>query len=125
MNRRSFLFLTGPAVGLVPGRFPALSQGHTSRLPDWFLENRVQAHMEHGIDCFEIAPGIRQPTWLGWGDQDDGANMGEGVARLSRLLPRCELRVFPGARHSLAAEIPGPLAEALAEFLGRGEGGLP
>ena len=74
---------------------------------------------------FELAPEIQQPVWLGWGDQDHGANMGAGVARLSRLLPRCELRVFPGARHSLAAEIPGPLAAALEEFLTRPAGRLP
>jgi pimeloyl-ACP methyl ester carboxylesterase len=68
---------------------------------------------------FGLAPDIHQPVWLGWGDQDDGANMGEGVARLCALLPRCELRVFPGARHSLAAEIPDALAAAVDEFLAR------
>jgi len=65
---------------------------------------------------FEIAPQIRQPVWLGWGDQDHGANMGAGVAKLAKLLPRCELRVFPGARHSLAAEAPEALASAIGEF---------
>jgi pimeloyl-ACP methyl ester carboxylesterase len=74
---------------------------------------------------FGIAPAIHQPVWLGWGDRDDGANMGEGVARLARLLPRCELRVFPGARHSLAAEIPGDLAAALEDFLTRPAERLP
>ncbi|MEB2346174.1 MAG: alpha/beta hydrolase [Deltaproteobacteria bacterium] len=68
---------------------------------------------------FDIAPAIHQPVWLGWGDQDDGANMGEGVARLCALLPRCELRIFPGARHSLAAEIPDELAAAVEEFFTR------
>jgi 4,5:9,10-diseco-3-hydroxy-5,9,17-trioxoandrosta-1(10),2-diene-4-oate hydrolase len=74
---------------------------------------------------FPMAPEIHQPVWLGWGDQDHGANMGEGVARLAKLLPRCELRVFPGARHSLAAEIPDDLAAALDEFLTRPELELP
>lgn len=74
---------------------------------------------------FPLAPEIRQPVWLGWGDQDDGADMGAGVATLAKLLPRCELRVFPGARHSLAAEIPGPLAAAIEEFLDRPEDALP
>ena len=74
---------------------------------------------------FPLAPRIRQPVWLGWGDQDHGANMGEGVARLAELLPRSELRVFPGARHSLAAEIPDALAAALEEFLLRPEDALP
>ncbi len=68
---------------------------------------------------FPLAPEITQPVLLMWGDQDDGANMGEGVAKLHRLLPHDELRVFPGARHSLAAEIPGPLADTIDEFLRR------
>jgi pimeloyl-ACP methyl ester carboxylesterase len=39
------------------------------------------------------------------------------VKRLRALLPRAELKVFPGARHSLAAEVPAPLAGAVDEFL--------
>lgn len=74
---------------------------------------------------FPLAPQIHHPVWLGWGDQDHGANMGVGVARLAKLLPRSELRVFPGARHSLAAEIPDELAAALEEFLLRPEEALP
>jgi len=70
-----------------------------------------------GWSLFEIAAEIEQPTWLGWGDRDHGANMGDGVARLHELLPNSELRVFPGARHSLAAEIPEELAAALVGFL--------
>ena len=71
---------------------------------------------------FEMAPQIQQPVWLGWGDQDDGANMGAGVAKLAKLLPHCELQVFPGARHSLAAEVPDALAAAIDEFLTRPRG---
>ena len=66
---------------------------------------------------FEIAPQIRQPVWLGWGDQDHGADTGAGVAQLAKLLPRCELRAFPDARHSLAAEMPDALAAAIDDFL--------
>ncbi|MCF7847300.1 MAG: hypothetical protein K9M45_00510 [Kiritimatiellales bacterium] len=36
------------------------AESYTPGVPDWFLENRVQAHMEHGIDCWEIAPAIHQ-----------------------------------------------------------------
>lgn len=72
-----------------------------------------------GWTLFDIAAEVRQPTWLGWGDRDHGANMGAGVARLHELLPNSELHVFPGARHSLAAEVPGPLAAAVNEFLTR------
>jgi len=66
---------------------------------------------------FDIAPSIEQPTLLMWGDQDNGANMGEGVARLHELLPDNELHVFPGARHSLEAEIPVELATTIVRFL--------
>jgi pimeloyl-ACP methyl ester carboxylesterase len=71
---------------------------------------------------FELAPQIQQPVWLGWGDQDDGANMGAGVAKLAKRMPHSELKVFPGARHSLAAEVPDALAASIDEFLTRSEG---
>jgi len=74
---------------------------------------------------FDIAPDIRQPTLLGWGDRDDGADMGAGVARLHQLLPHSELKVFHNARHSLAAEVPDALAAAIAEFLSRPAAQLP
>ena len=105
--------------------------GRNAALADTFAYYRevmgpgfVRMYFEMAADqversLFDIAREIRQPVWLGWGDQDNGANMGAGVARLAKLLPRCELRVFPGARHSLAAEIPDDLAAALEEFLTR------
>jgi len=68
---------------------------------------------------FDIAPEIAQPTVLLWGDQDNGANMGKGVARIHSLLPDSELVVFPGARHSLEAEIPDQLAARILAFLAR------
>ncbi len=68
---------------------------------------------------FDLAPDIEQPTVLLWGDQDHGGGMGKGVARLHQLLPSNELVVFPGARHSLEAEIPAELAEAILTFLRR------
>mgnify|MGYP002623361739 FL=1 len=81
-------------------------------------------YFEKGADqvartLFDLAPEIRQPVWLGWGDRDHGANMGAGVARLHELIPDSELRVFPGARHSLAAEIPAELSAALAGFFAK------
>lgn len=78
-----------------------------------------------GRTLFGIAPSIKQPTLLAWGDRDNGANMGDGVARLHQLLPNNELLVFPGARHSLAAEVPAPLAAAIEEFLDRPAADLP
>ncbi len=74
---------------------------------------------------FPLAPEIEHPVWLGWGDRDHGANMGEGVARLHELLPRSELRVYPGAGHALATEVPQQLAEDVAGFLTRPADELP
>ena len=68
---------------------------------------------------FDIAPEIRQRTLLLWGDQDNGGGMRAGVARIHELLPNGELHVFPGARHSIEAEIPDALAGAILEFLAR------
>lgn len=62
---------------------------------------------------FDIAPSVSQPTLLMWGDHDNGAGMGAGVARLHELLPDSELVVFEGARHSLETEIPAELAAAI------------
>jgi pimeloyl-ACP methyl ester carboxylesterase len=111
--------------------------GRDAALADTFAYYRevmspgfVRMYFEMAADqvertLFDMAPSIQQPVWLGWGDQDHGANMGDGVARLYTLLPRGELRVFPGARHSLAAEIPDELAAALDEFLARPASALP
>ena len=68
---------------------------------------------------FGYASEIAQPTWLGWGDQDHGMNMGQGVRRLASLIPRSELKVFAGARHSLANEVPDALAASCLEFFSR------
>jgi pimeloyl-ACP methyl ester carboxylesterase len=59
---------------------------------------------------FDLAPDIAQPTLVMWGDQDHGAGMGAGVARLHELLPDSRLEVFAGRRHSLEAECPAELA---------------
>lgn len=74
---------------------------------------------------FDLAGTIGQPVWLGWGDQDDGADMGDGVARLHALLPHSELRVYPGARHSLAAEVPKDLGADIRDFFLRPQADLP
>lgn len=74
---------------------------------------------------FPLAPGIHHPVWLGWGDRDHGANMGDGVARLHELLPRSELHVFPGAGHALATEVPEALAAAIETFLTKPASELP
>ena len=63
-----------------------------------------------GRSLFPLAPEIAQPTRIMWGDQDHGAGMGKGVARLHELIPNNRLHVFPGRRHSLEAEGPDDLA---------------
>ncbi|MCC6641340.1 MAG: alpha/beta hydrolase [Deltaproteobacteria bacterium] len=74
---------------------------------------------------FGIAPQIAQPVLLLWGDQDDGAGMRAGVAKLRELLPHAELRVFRGVRHSIETEVPDDLARAIDEFVTRPFGRLP
>jgi pimeloyl-ACP methyl ester carboxylesterase len=69
---------------------------------------------------YAYAKQISQPTLLAWGDRDHGLNMGEGVKKLATMIPNSELRVFAGARHSLANEIPEELGRACAEFFARG-----
>lgn len=66
---------------------------------------------------FPIAPAITQPTLVLWGDHDHALGMGKGVNRLARLLPDARLRVFRGAGHSLATEVPEQLARELDRFL--------
>lgn len=43
--------------------------------------------------------------------------MDQGVQRLAKLLPRAVLRVFEGARHSLANEVPEELGADVDAFL--------
>lgn len=73
------------------------------------------------LSLFPLAPSIKQPTLLLWGDQDHALDMGNGIKKLSKLLPNALLHVFPGARHSLANEVPNELAEKVAAFLENGE----
>jgi pimeloyl-ACP methyl ester carboxylesterase len=75
------------------------------------------AHEQLVTSLFPIAPSIRHPTLLLWGDRDHALSMGAGVKRLSALLPNARLHVFRDARHSLAAEIPEALARVVDGFL--------
>ena len=70
-----------------------------------------------GTSLFAIAPEVTQPTLLMWGDQDDGGGMEAGVARLHELLPDHRFVVFPGARHSIEAEIPAEVAATVLAWL--------
>ena len=78
-----------------------------------------------GRSLFPLAPRVRSPVRIVWGDRDHGAGMGEGVRELDAALPRSELRVLEGAGHALAAERPAELAALIREFLLRPEARLP
>jgi pimeloyl-ACP methyl ester carboxylesterase len=75
------------------------------------------AHEQLVTSLFPIAPSIKHPTLLLWGDQDHALSMGAGVKRLMSLLPNARLHVFPQARHALAAEVPDALARVVDGFL--------
>ncbi len=66
---------------------------------------------------FHVAPEIAHPTWLAVGDQDHALGMFEGVQRLATLLPDARLRIFEGARHSLANEVAPELGAEVDRFL--------
>ena len=72
-----------------------------------------------GASLFPIASEILQPTLLMWGDRDHGGGMGTGVARLAATIPHVDFVTFPGARHSLEAEVPDRLAATIVEWLDR------
>lgn len=104
-----------------PGREQALREAFT-----YYAEVKDAGFMRMYFDLavaqleetlFGVAPSIRQPTLLLWGDRDHGLNMGVGVKRLSELLPRARLHVIPGARHSLASEVPDLVAGLAERFL--------
>jgi pimeloyl-ACP methyl ester carboxylesterase len=104
-----------------PGRERALSSA-------WAYYREVygagfhRMYWDIGVDqanasLFDIAPSIRQPTWLAVGDRDHALDMFRGVQRLATLLPGAELRIFPDARHSLANERARELGSAVDAFL--------
>jgi 2-hydroxy-6-oxonona-2,4-dienedioate hydrolase len=112
-----------------PGRQAALD-GTFAYYDEVMSRGFVRMYWEIAIDqvetsLFDIAPEIQQPTLLLWGDRDNGANMGQGVARLHKLLPHDELRVFPGVRHSIETEVPDDLSTAIDEFVSRPKEKLP
>ena len=71
--------------------------------------------MSHSL--FDVAAEINHPTYVAYGDQDTALDMDQGVQRLASMLPRAHLRVFVGARHSLANEVPEELGKEVDSFL--------
>jgi len=74
-------------------------------------------HDQARTSLFPLAKDIRQPVWLGVGDQDHGLDMFEGVKRLAKMIPDVRLTIYEGARHSLANEIASTLARDVDAFL--------
>lgn len=66
---------------------------------------------------FDRAADIHHPTYLAVGDEDRALDIDRGVQRLAKLLPRAYLRVFKGARHALANEMPDVLGQEVDVFL--------
>ena len=109
-----------------PGRQEALRSSfahYREVVSPGFLRMYWEIGIEQGeSSLYPLAPQTLQPTLLLWGDQDHGLNMGEGVKTLATLLPRVRLHIFPGARHSLANEVPEALGRTLDEFLREPDG---
>ena len=106
-----------------PGREEALARSFDF-YREVYCDGFVRMYNDLGFEqvttsLFGVAERIEQPTLLMWGDRDHGLDMGTGVKRLEKLIPRAKLVVFGGARHSLANEVPGPLAEHIDAFLAR------
>lgn len=66
---------------------------------------------------FDTAPEIQQPTYLAYGTEDKALDMNRGVQRLAEMMQNVRLRVFEGARHSLASEVPAELGADVDAFL--------
>jgi pimeloyl-ACP methyl ester carboxylesterase len=75
------------------------------------------AREQLATSLFPIAPAVRQPTLMLWGDQDHALGMGHGVRRLVELMPDARLSVLPGVRHSVANEAPAELGRRIDTFL--------
>lgn len=108
-----------------PGRKKALTDAW-AYYREVYGEGFFRMYWDIGIDqvtqsLFEVAHQIRHPTYLAYGDQDKALDMDQGVRKLAGLLPRAHLRVFEGARHSLANEVPTLLGAEVDAFLLHGE----
>lgn len=77
-------------------------------LPDWFTEYK--------IDLTERLSTVQAPTLLLWGDADPISPVAVGE-RLASLLPRAEMRVFPGGTHDLASELAADVAPVIDRHL--------
>ncbi|OGH69334.1 MAG: hypothetical protein A2754_04130 [Candidatus Magasanikbacteria bacterium RIFCSPHIGHO2_01_FULL_47_8] len=78
-----------------------------------------------GSSLFDVAPKVKQPLLLIWGDEDTTPGMGPGIKRVCALATHCEFLVFHGAGHSVAMEYPEKFNQAIGEFLARPADKLP
>jgi pimeloyl-ACP methyl ester carboxylesterase len=83
----------------------------------------AQDQVAHSL--FDVAARVPHETLLLAGDRDTTPGMAEGVRKIQALMPRCELRVYEGAGHAIASEMPERLAEDVARFLAGGAAAAP
>ncbi|HVM85961.1 MAG TPA: alpha/beta hydrolase [Candidatus Binatia bacterium] len=93
------------------------------------LEAFVQESMRLDLDAWRkvaaalvddtavVAMGVHQPTLVLWGDRDSLFDA-EAQRKLLALLPRGELRVYPGVGHGPNWEVPGTVARDIIAFHG-------
>lgn len=104
-----------------PGREQALADAW-AYYEEVYGDGFHRMYWDIGVDqalssLYDRAHEIEHPTYLAYGDQDKALDMDRGVRRLATLIPRVHLRVFEGARHSLANEIPEVLGAEVDAFL--------
>ena len=70
-----------------------------------------------GTSLFNVAPQVKQPLLLIWGEEDSTPGMETGIKRVCALAPRCEFRSYVGAGHSVASERPEEVIKEIKTFL--------
>ncbi|RJX35387.1 MAG: alpha/beta fold hydrolase [Desulfarculus sp.] len=98
-------------------RFMTVSLRH-AQPPEAFLR-QYQACLRH--DTTDRAGRIKAPVLIMTGDDDPLVPPGNSYI-LKELLPRAQLKVFPGGRHSFLIQMPQPFNQAVLEFLGAAPG---
>jgi non-heme chloroperoxidase len=98
----------------VPEEFFATVVSEGARLPLSIWRSALKEIVAY--DDFAELSGISVPTILCWGDRD-GFSTFEQQQALARAIPGGELRVYPGAGHSLHWEEPKRFAAEFADFM--------
>ena len=103
---------------------PAFQQAHPEVIERLAEQNRQNDPAAYAAAYRVLAEGdlaarlheIEAPSLVMTGEGDIGSN--PRMARLmAKRIPRAELKILPGLRHSILTEAPGVVAEALEMFL--------